>query len=97
VYAARVAGGLVPQLDQQACEPQRITRALVGGPSKPDDKYKDDRGDYIESEVSSDFNIDIPCCLGLGVAGPYLWEYRIDEIKCLKIIKVRTQWSKRSV
>jgi endoglucanase len=30
--------------------------ALVGGPSSPDDKYTDSRGDYVMNEVATDYN-----------------------------------------
>ena len=30
--------------------------ALVGGPGAPDDKYNDNRDDYIENEVTLDYN-----------------------------------------
>jgi len=30
--------------------------ALVGGPSAPDDKYSDSRGDYVMNEVATDYN-----------------------------------------
>ncbi|MEV0609311.1 glycoside hydrolase family 9 protein [Polymorphospora rubra] len=30
--------------------------ALVGGPSAPDDVYRDDRGDYVMNEVATDYN-----------------------------------------
>jgi endoglucanase len=30
--------------------------ALVGGPSAPDDKYTDSRGDYVMNEVATDYN-----------------------------------------
>jgi hypothetical protein len=36
--------------------PNVLHGALVGGPSKPDDKYADDRGDYIQTEVATDYN-----------------------------------------
>ena len=30
--------------------------ALVGGPGDPDDQYNDKRDDYIENEVTLDYN-----------------------------------------
>lgn len=36
--------------------PNVLHGALVGGPSSPDDKYGDDRSDYISSEVAVDYN-----------------------------------------
>ncbi|MGW7595991.1 glycoside hydrolase family 9 protein, partial [Streptomyces rubiginosohelvolus] len=30
--------------------------ALVGGPSAPDDSYTDDRGNYVNNEVATDYN-----------------------------------------
>jgi len=36
--------------------PHQLNGALVGGPSKPDDKYKDDRTDYIMAEITLDYN-----------------------------------------
>lgn len=30
--------------------------ALVGGPDQPDDQWSDNRGDYIEAEVTLDYN-----------------------------------------
>jgi hypothetical protein len=30
--------------------------ALVGGPSSPDDAYKDERNDYVMNEVATDYN-----------------------------------------
>jgi hypothetical protein len=45
--------------------PNVLHGALVGGPSKPNDKYNDDRGDYIESEVAIDYN----ACYTLASAG----------------------------
>ena len=44
--------------------------ALVGGPDAPDDEYKDDREDYIESEVALDFNAGFQT----AVAGLKMWE-----------------------
>jgi hypothetical protein len=55
--------------------PNVLHGALVGGPSKPDDKYKDDRGDYIESEVSLDFNIGYTlAAAGLASLDRTFWE-----------------------
>jgi len=36
--------------------PNVLHGALVGGPSAPDDKFPDDRSDYITSEVAVDYN-----------------------------------------
>merc|ERR1711864_67345 len=36
--------------------PLELTGALVGGPSAPNDNYKDDRTDYIMAEVTLDHN-----------------------------------------
>nr|WP_239177907.1 glycoside hydrolase family 9 protein [Actinoplanes octamycinicus] len=43
---------------QQVPEQTRHTLygALVGGPSAPDDKYADNRGDYVMNEVATDYN-----------------------------------------
>ena len=36
--------------------PHVLEGALVGGPGAPDDQYNDDRNDYIENEVTLDYN-----------------------------------------
>lgn len=36
--------------------PNVLHGALVGGPPQPDDKFSDDRNDYISSEVAVDYN-----------------------------------------
>ncbi|GHJ43197.1 hypothetical protein Cs7R123_05390 [Catellatospora sp. TT07R-123] len=37
--------------------------ALVGGPSSPDDAYKDERGDYVMNEVATDYNAGLTSAL----------------------------------
>jgi endoglucanase len=36
--------------------PNVLHGALIGGPGKPDDKYVDNRNDYVMSEVATDYN-----------------------------------------
>ena len=36
--------------------PHVLEGALVGGPGAADDQYNDDRNDYIENEVTLDYN-----------------------------------------
>lgn len=43
-------------LDTSHNNPHELTGALVGGPSGPNDYYKDDRTDYIMAEVTLDYN-----------------------------------------
>ena len=42
--------------DNSKDNPHQLNGALVGGPSAPDDYYKDDRSDYIMAEVTLDYN-----------------------------------------
>ena len=42
--------------DTSKDNPHQLNGALVGGPSAPDDFYKDDRTDYIMAEVTLDYN-----------------------------------------
>ncbi|MEU8006516.1 glycoside hydrolase family 9 protein [Catellatospora sp. NPDC049111] len=37
--------------------------ALVGGPSSPDDSYKDERNDYVMNEVATDYNAGLTSAL----------------------------------
>ncbi|WP_144119511.1 glycoside hydrolase family 9 protein [Catellatospora sichuanensis] len=37
--------------------------ALVGGPSSPDDAYKDERNDYVMNEVATDYNAGLTSAL----------------------------------
>jgi hypothetical protein len=36
--------------------PNVLHGALIRGPGKPDDKYVDNRNDYVMSEVATDYN-----------------------------------------
>ena len=42
--------------DISRANPHLLLGALVGGPSAPDDYYKDDRTDYVMAEVTLDYN-----------------------------------------
>jgi hypothetical protein len=42
--------------DTGSNNPHELLGALVGGPSQPNDFYKDDRTDYIMAEVTLDYN-----------------------------------------
>ena len=42
--------------DTSKPNPHQLNGALVGGPSAPDDNYKDERTDYIMAEVTLDYN-----------------------------------------
>ena len=42
--------------DTSTDNPHQLNGALVGGPSAPNDYYKDDRTDYIMAEVTLDYN-----------------------------------------
>ncbi|KAK3744428.1 hypothetical protein QZH41_003163 [Actinostola sp. cb2023] len=49
--------------------PQTLTGALVGGPAK-DDSFKDDRKDYIQNEVTTDYNAGFQSAVaGAGESG----------------------------
>ena len=43
--------------------PITLVGALVGGPKDPDDKYVDDRNDYVMSEVATDYNAGLTAAL----------------------------------
>ena len=44
------------QADARGDNPQVLYGAMVGGPDKRDDKYNDKRQDYVENEVTLDYN-----------------------------------------
>ena len=45
-----------PQAKASGPNPQELTGALLGGPSAPNDKFVDNREDYITNEVTLDYN-----------------------------------------
>ncbi len=54
--------------------PNVLHGALVGGPSRPDDEFPDDRSDYITSEVAVDYNSGFTLALAGAMAlGDAFW------------------------
>ncbi|MDT0266042.1 glycoside hydrolase family 9 protein [Streptomyces sp. DSM 44915] len=49
-------GSWTDQLTQPAASRHVLYGALVGGPSAPNDAYRDDRQDYVANEVATDYN-----------------------------------------